>query len=146
MAVVQFQYQNDYEDLVCGECGIVFYVPAYWKSKRVNERGSFSCPNGHGRRFIGETEAEKIKRKLTAQLEAERRQNEWLNVRISQQKKTLAAVRGSATKLKKHIRHGVCPCCHRTFKQLSAHMATKHPDYVASSTAPEPPAAEGETD
>lgn len=23
---------------------------------------------------------------------------------------------------------GVCPCCNRTFKQLAAHMKTKHPD------------------
>jgi hypothetical protein len=40
------------------------------------------------------------------------------------------AEKAAKTKLKKRIAAGVCPCCNRTFKQLSAHMQRQHPEYA----------------
>ena len=42
---------------------------------------------------------------------------------------SLQATKGVVTRLKKRAIAGVCPCCNRTFQQLAAHMAHKHPDY-----------------
>lgn len=69
MSALSLAIRHDFDTIECGKCGIVFAVPTAWKEKRVNgedgERG-FYCPNGHSRYFIGETEADRLKRKLDA--------------------------------------------------------------------------------
>lgn len=122
---------KEFSTIECGDCGIVFAIESWLKTKWVNERHDFTCPNGHSWRFCGETEAERIKRELTAELEATKRETEWARVRANTAEKQLRVQRGQVTKLRNRIKAGVCPCCHRTFKQLAAHMATQHPDFTA---------------
>tara|TARA_Y100000310_G_scaffold338946_1_gene430083 strand:- start:1163 stop:1354 length:192 start_codon:yes stop_codon:yes gene_type:complete len=43
--------------------------------------------------------------------------------------KTASTYKGQVTKLKNRAKAGVCPCCNRTFQNLSRHMETKHPDF-----------------
>lgn len=45
-------------------------------------------------------------------------------------------------KIQTRVKGGVCPCCNRSFVQLTRHMKTKHPDYEPISGAL-PPDAEG---
>lgn len=44
-------------------------------------------------------------------------------------KRKCSAIKGVATRIKRRVSAGVCPCCNRTFQCLARHMATKHPDY-----------------
>lgn len=41
----------------------------------------------------------------------------------------LTRERKKKEQLETRAANGVCPCCHRTFKQLARHMKTKHPDF-----------------
>lgn len=38
-----------------------------------------------------------------------------------------------ALEIKKRVGNGVCPCCNRTFENLSRHMSCKHPEYKTES-------------
>lgn len=42
------------------------------------------------------------------------------------------AQKAATTRLKNRVKMGICPCCHRTFKQLAAHMKKKHPGFVGN--------------
>lgn len=44
-------------------------------------------------------------------------------------KRSAAAYKGAATRLKNRAKAGVCPCCNRTFQNLARHMASQHPDH-----------------
>jgi len=44
-------------------------------------------------------------------------------------KRQKAAAKGQLTKTKRRVANGVCPCCNRTFADLSAHMHGQHPEY-----------------
>jgi hypothetical protein len=142
--IVSLVREQEFSTMECGECGIVFAIETWLMDKWVNQRHGFHCPNGHSRRFASETEAERIKRELTVQLEAANREAEWARVRANTAEKQARAAKGQVTKLKKRVGNGVCPCCHRTFKQLAAHMATKHPEYAKSDDeATDPEASKG---
>jgi hypothetical protein len=39
--------------------------------------------------------------------------------------------RDKLARLRKRAKHGVCPCCKRTFQQLARHMKQKHPEFSA---------------
>jgi hypothetical protein len=45
--------------------------------------------------------------------------------------RSLAAQKGVATRLKKRIANGVCPCCNRQFQNVARHMAGQHPEFSA---------------
>jgi hypothetical protein len=104
----------------CGGCGIPFAVPDYFQQERKENGGNFYCPNGHSRVYR-EPDVERLTRELrAAQAQA---------VHAEDQRK--AAERRAAA-ARKRVGNGVCPCCHRTFQQLSRHMKAKHPDYADS--------------
>src|SRR6478672_3528241 len=54
----------DFTQHECGGCGIPFFVPTKWINNKIQQHGSFHCPNGCRRVFSGKTEAEKLKEKL----------------------------------------------------------------------------------
>jgi hypothetical protein len=75
-------------------------------------------------------------------LERERKRVIATQELLRAEERSHAATRGVVTrkkneakKLRERARAGVCPCCHRTFKQLAAHMANKHPDYAEQEPA-----------
>ena len=118
--------------ITCYKCGIVFAVPQYFKTKRQEDTENFWCPNGHSQAYI-KSEAQKLRE----QLEAERRNVEWYKnmakSKDSQIKGMNIQLGKAKAKLKRtetRVAHGVCPCCHRQFQNMSRHMKTKHPDYV----------------
>lgn len=121
-AVLNFNQQLQTE--TCYKCGIVFAVPSYFREKRLLDKNSFWCPNGHSQAYI-KSEIDQLK----SQLEAERRSTEWQRARANTLEKSLSAQKGQLTKLKNRVANGVCPCCKRTFQDLSRHMHNKHPDY-----------------
>jgi len=118
-------------EVVCCSCFTHFAMDINLNNKRLNEGGSFYCPNGH-RQYYTETEVDKLK-KANQQLKSD---NAWysgraerLAIDLETTKRSKAAIKGQLTKTRKRIVNGVCPCCNRTFGDLAAHITSKHPDF-----------------
>lgn len=120
------------ETEVCATCGVLFAMPELMVTRRREDGRDFYCPNGHVLHYGAENE------KLKRELEQERDRNASLSARLDQERAHSRALRGVVTKTKRRLSAveqraagGVCPCCNRPFVQLSRHMKTKHPEYVA---------------
>lgn len=117
----------------CCNCGVAFGMDQATYDRRRNDHKSFYCPNGHGQYYSGKSEAEQLK----DQLNDKQRELDYKDSRINRlhdnlttANNRLRAEKGAKTRLKNRVKHGVCPCCNRTFKQLAAHMKDQHPEYV----------------
>ncbi len=112
-------------------CGILHAIP---KSLAENQSGQLNdgrpqtgiyCPLGHTWIRKGESEASKLEKKL----QQERAAHDQTSAAKRAAEALAAKLEASQKRLRKRIFHGVCPCCHRTVKQLAAHMTAKHPEY-----------------
>lgn len=140
-AVLQFTETVDLVRVSIGlndqGCGHTFYMTRdHYNNTRQHKQGWWCPVCGCARAWTGETEAEKLKK----QLASAERQAAWHkdNARHEREARELTqrrlnATKGAKTKLQKRIKNGVCPCCTRSFMNLKAHMATKHPDFQATS-------------
>ena len=108
----------EFDRVDCCSCGIAFYVGSKWIGQKKNDHSNFYCPNGHSNYYPGESNEEKVTRKL------EFEKNRRISAELELKKQKLENV-----KSQKRIKNGVCPCCNRTFKQLAAHMKNKHPEF-----------------
>lgn len=118
------------ETLSCGECGIPFAMPVEFLAwARKTPSVTFYCPLGHPRHFPVKTLAQKLRESREA-LSRERAQHDQTRASLVATKASATRARNERDRLKTRAANGVCPCCNRTFKQLAAHMKTKHPDYV----------------
>lgn len=118
----------------CIACGTIFGLLSSYQDTLRETGKTFYCPNGHGMVY-GNPLKERIKN-LERQLKQEQEVREYWHKSAKAEetdhtltKRRLSATKGQLTKTKKRIGNGVCPCCHRTFKQLVQHMANKHPEY-----------------
>lgn len=117
----------------CWRCDVVYGMSETMHERRKKDGESFFCPNGHSAAYK-ETEADRMRRERdrlaqrVAEKDDEIRRQRELREGTERQ---LAATRGVVTRIKNRVGHGVCPCCNRTFGDLSRHMATKHPTYTA---------------
>lgn len=129
---------ENFTQMICGGCGIPFFVPEKWRKEKVDNKGSFSCPNGCSRVFVGETEAEKLRKQLLqkeGELYRQRTANEELNNELweaTNKAEIEKAKRKRAEKKLLRVYNGVCPCCNRNFKNLHSHMQSKHPGKLGS--------------
>lgn len=115
-----------FTQLICGGCGIPFYIPTHRYNTLVETKGSFHCPNGCSRSFIGKTKAEILQEQLDkTKAQALLKEQELQNQFLDELGKNL-----KLTKQLKRIHKGVCPCCNRSFTNLRQHMATKHPEEI----------------
>ena len=109
----------------CCNCATNFAMDNNLKQRLKETGDTFYCPNGHAQRYT-ETEATRLKRQNQS-LESNLR---WAKIDAQNAKYSHAATKGKLTKLKNRIANGVCPCCNRTFANISRHMAGQHPDYL----------------
>lgn len=122
-------YQTEtYSIQHCSECGVGFGISVAFRAERISDRRSFHCPWGHSQWFPGKTDEQRVK-ELQAQiatkddlLRSTQRENE-------KQWRLRRAAEGKTRAIKRRVAHGVCPCCTRTFQNLAAHMANKHPGF-----------------
>jgi hypothetical protein len=116
----------------CYSCGVAFAMPQGFKKQRLQDRQTFYCPNGHGQHYIGETEAEKLRKQL-ATVEAARVQANAARWKAEEAK---VKAERKLKRTEKRIKNGICPCCQRTFShsRLVAHIKAKHPDFAAPET------------
>lgn len=122
---------------VCSDCHILFAIPMSLKDRRLEDKKSFYCPNGHCLHYTGKTEAEKLREELERAQTNLIRERNWRNdaeARVEEEKRRHASTKGVLTKTKKRIAAGVCPCCKRSFSPLAEHMKKQHPDYVPEET------------
>jgi len=103
---------------------VLFAMPAHLTKARRSDKQIFFCPNGHTLSFT-KSEVDRLKEELAREKEAAQRARD----ESARKDRLLSAARGQATKIKKRISNGVCPCCNRTFINLHRHMGTKHPDW-----------------
>lgn len=108
-------------------CGHKIVMTAeHYKACSKDRRVWYCTVCGCSRQFVGETEAQQLRRERDAALQRE----ETLRFERDQAQKALVAKSKEALRLKKRAANGVCPCCTRSFQNLKRHMATKHPDHA----------------
>jgi hypothetical protein len=76
----------------------------------------------------------KEKARLEKRLQMEKNRREAAESESKHHKNVARSEKAAKTRIKNRIKHGVCPCCTRTFANLAAHMKNKHPDYVKEET------------
>ena len=129
------RYTTTLETTSCGECGVPFAMPAdLLRRAREDSDEWFWCPNGHKLHYSVD-EAARLRDQLTAaraQLDRAKADAKFQRGQRQTAERSAAAYKGQATRLRKRIGHGVCPCCHRTFRQVSDHMNRMHPGWADS--------------
>lgn len=118
--------------ITCYKCGIPFGVPDYFRAKRLQDKESFWCPNGHSQAYV-ESESDRLKKQIErekANTEHHRQIAETRRQQRDHAQYQARALKGVVTKVKKRVGNGVCPCCQRTFQSLARHMQAKHPEYA----------------
>lgn len=114
----------------CCNCSVAFGLSEEMYAERKRDRRIFWCPNGHQQHFIGETEAQRLRREL----EVERANTTYYRETLDQEvqrhrstKRNLTRTRNERDRIKALIANGVCPFgCKRHFANVARHMATKH--------------------
>jgi hypothetical protein len=120
-----------YEEVDCYSCGVHYLIPAIIERNAKAHRGpngrNIHCPNGHSWHYVGETEADKMRRERDiAKQQLARVEDEAREARRRAEKAEKAT-----RLLKKRAAAGTCPCCQRTFSNMNTHMRKQHPEYVA---------------
>ena len=111
--------------MTCPVCGIPYGMPADMQEAMYDYAGSWCCIRGCSLTY----------RKSDADRERERREQaerETTRVRaqLDQEKASHRGTKGHLTRARKREAAGVCPCCHRQFRQVEAHMKRMHPGFV----------------
>jgi hypothetical protein len=137
------QFTTRLESIECYKCGVTFAMPSDMLQNARNKGNevTFYCPNGHGQGFT-ESEVTRLQRQVALKdaeikrnlerIDFEQRLKDEARATADRIGRRLSAQRGVATRMRKRIASGVCPCCNRTFVKLGAHMKTKHPEFAAS--------------
>jgi sRNA-binding protein len=118
----------------CGECGGTYAIAERYRAQCQAEAKLWNCPYCQTRwGYPGKTAVEKERDRVAEanrQLARERASHDQTRADRDHKEAQRRAERGAKTKLKKRVAAGVCPCCNRTFQDLSRHMAGQHPDFV----------------
>lgn len=127
MATLTISHTETFVTIECSSCGCTFALTDGFVGALKRSHETFYCPNGHACHWPGKSDVEKLRdEKLLLQQRLDQ-----ANAHAKTWERQAIAAKGQTTKLRKRISAGVCPCCHRTFKQLAAHMTHKHPEYSA---------------
>lgn len=114
----------------CIRCKCEVWLPdaLYEAAHRAAGSINFYCGYGHPMVFAeGESEEQKLRRERdrlkqqTARLEDEAREA----------RERAERAEAAHKRLKKRTAASTCPCCSRTFNNMSRHMKTKHPEFIA---------------
>lgn len=117
----------------CYTCGTRFAIGGeLYKRVVTDAEGSVSCPACGKLTCWQESDDRKRIKELERKLAWEMQQATTQKQLRDEAEKSLKATRGVVTRFKRRAAAGVCPCCKRTFRQLSQHMSNKHPDFTAA--------------
>lgn len=118
---ITFSTTVQLELIECATCGVHFGITPHLQKNRRADKEGFCCPNGHINVYR-QSEADRLR------LELKRKEQELADKAI--EKIRVQAELDKANRQLKRVSRGVCPCCNRTFKNLSSHMKTKHADLI----------------
>lgn len=104
-------------DMNCGECGIDFAIPEWFRKRMKASGNTWYCPAGHARVYR-ESDVDEAKRIL--------KEERLARAALEDQ---LAAAKRETKRMAKRAANGVCPCCNRSFVQLQRHMKSQHPEF-----------------
>jgi hypothetical protein len=116
---LKIQTEIEIEIVHCASCGTAFGVLASYQVDRRRDHAVFYCPNGHNNFYPQKTEAENLKEEL-------KRKEQELADKVIEKIEIQNELNTANSKLER-VHKGTCPCCKRSFKDLSKHMQTKHP-------------------
>lgn len=134
MALQQIQFNVVLTDINCGECGGTYAINERFRKQCADKGTSWNCPYckiGWG--YAGNGRIEKLEKALEEERARKQAALERANQARHEVQHLSTQLKGTKTRLRNHrerSKNGVCPCCNRTFKQLAAHMASKHPDFT----------------
>jgi len=112
-----------FEEVQCGKCGCHFGLSEEYKKEKMESKEVFYCPNGHPRAYV-ESTSDKM-----------RRERDRLAQQLAQRDDEIKSKEREIKRIKKRAAAGTCPCCQRTFSNMSTHMKNQHPEFVADSGA-----------
>lgn len=120
---------EDFVYISCWKCKVHYFLPRHlYRSAKQNSDIWFHCPYGHKAHYPdGETSEEIMRRERDQARQQLARAEEETRLASLRADKAERAHR----KLKKRAAAGTCPCCQRTFSNMSVHMRQQHPEYVA---------------
>lgn len=112
----------------CPNCHCWFAMPkSLYEHMRANSMVFAYCPNGHSWHYTHSLR-EELKEAREALTKAESRAEHW-HGQYTGAERSKTALKGVITRTRNRIGKGICPCCNRYFKNVDAHMKTKHPNY-----------------
>ncbi len=112
----------------CWVCGVMFAITQDTERRLRNDGGTLFCPKGCHLSF-GEADITKVKReKLEIEQRMQAQINQERHARLVAEKAAKTAT-AAKRKVERRIAHGVCPCCNKTFADLSHHMIENHKDF-----------------
>lgn len=107
-------------------CGMAHAVPQALSDTAEREGHAVYCPLGH-QWVVKDSAMSQLKRQVatrTAELDQERARADAAVAKAMK-------LEAEAAKARKRAAAGVCPCCNRTFQNVSRHMKTQHPAHAA---------------
>lgn len=128
-ALLKYEHEFYWQD--CCTCGITFGFAAAYDKQLRKSHNSFYCPNGHSQSYTGKNEEEQLRKDLQAEKqrrEQAEREKEWAQAEARNHQTQRTKAQNKLKRITARVNAGVCPHCNRTFKQLAAHMKTKHPE------------------
>jgi hypothetical protein len=108
----------------CYKCHVLFALTTEHVQRLGETHTDFYCPAGHAQRYCDETEAERLRRGLSAESQEKAR----LAGELERTQTELRETTKKLIKMKGRIGKGVCPYCKRSFAELGAHITHKHPE------------------
>lgn len=120
--------------LDCPQCGEVFGVMESTIATRRRDGKTIYCPHGHSMSFSqGESWEQRAVKEAKQRAEAaekeaahQRQMREWAETRAKGANISAGHAKAELRRTIERVHAGVCPHCNRTFKQLAAHMKSKH--------------------
>lgn len=136
------------DTIVCPDCSGAYAISSAFRAEALS-LGDFKkcwhCPYCDSSRGYGESAHEKEVRMLRGQLayqisfkESAQRRAQDAEAEAEHFRKSLDGMKGALVKTQTRVKNGVCPCCTRSFSNLAAHMATKHPKYACEKVVAPP--------
>lgn len=119
-------------------CGGTYAITEKYRALKQEQGGGWHCPYCYlSWGYFGAGAADELKKQLAEEIRLKNRAladaNE-LRAEAGRQEAAASLARAEAARLKNRAAHGVCPCCTRTFTNLSQHMQSKHPELVRDET------------
>lgn len=121
-----FVMGTEYVEITCGHedhgpGDLAFAMTRRFYNETQRTRRAWYCPMGHRRIWLGKT--------TETQLQEAKARETALQDQLGAAIRDAEATRAALMRDRQRFANGVCPCCNRSFPNVRAHMASKHPDF-----------------